>query len=170
MSYFATEPHRTLGWVKLQNIILDRPNAFLERPPISRPIWGLSHDRWTIWNNHTKTHITIIMSVEDFLQKYVLSNWYPYPEVKSWKVWLSWVISHTSYTQLKYSSKTQFWCCISVRWLIMTQNVVVGGHILTKRIFQMSGNIFYSTIYMCQFCYQPPAYIFHIGWRDVRSV
>ena len=41
-------------------------------------------------------------------------NWYPRPEVKSCQVWLSWVFSHSSYTWLRYSFKTPFWCYISV--------------------------------------------------------
>ena len=41
-------------------------------------------------------------------------NRYKCPEVKSCQVWLSWVSSNLSYTWLRYSFQTTFWCYISV--------------------------------------------------------
>ena len=41
-------------------------------------------------------------------------NWYTCPEMKSCQVWSSLVSSHLSYTWLRYSFLTPFWCYISV--------------------------------------------------------
>ena len=41
-------------------------------------------------------------------------NWYTCPEVKSCQVWLSQISSQSSYTWLRYSFQTPFWCYISV--------------------------------------------------------
>ena len=69
-----------------------------------------------LWNSYTLTWC--LVSLVRYIGG-ILPNWYTYPEVKSWLVWLYQVSPRSSYTWLRCSSKTPFWCYMYIS---------VGGH------------------------------------------